>query len=63
LGFWQLINGEKLEGRKTLVNSFKYARTLRFYIFFLLSFVFNQNQLISLYPEFLKVRGAFLRNH
>jgi glycosyltransferase involved in cell wall biosynthesis len=56
LGFWQILNGEKLEGRETLVNAFKYARTLRFYVFFLLSFVFSQNQIISLYLVFLKTK-------
>jgi len=63
LGFLQILNGEKLEGRETLVNAFKYVRTLRFYIFFLLSFVFNQSQIISLYLGFLKMRRVFLRNH
>jgi glycosyltransferase involved in cell wall biosynthesis len=63
LGFWQILNGEKLEGRKTLVNAFKYVRTPRFYLFFLLSFVLNQNQMISLYPEFSKIKRVFLRNY
>lgn len=63
LGFLQILNGEKLDGRKTLVNAFKHARTLRIYIFFLLSFVFNQNQIKSLYLEFSKIRRASLTNH
>jgi len=63
LGFWQILNGEKSEGREALVNAFKYAHSLKFYIFFLLSFVFNQNQIISLYLEFSKIKRAFLINH
>jgi glycosyltransferase involved in cell wall biosynthesis len=57
LGFWQILNGEKLEGRKTLVNAFKYSHTLS-YVLLLLSFAFNQNQIISLYPLLLKIRGG-----
>jgi glycosyltransferase involved in cell wall biosynthesis len=63
LGFWQILNGEKLEGRKTLVGAFEYTHTLRFFIFFLSSFVLNQSQMISLYLEFSKIRRALIRNH
>jgi len=58
LGFWQILNGEKSEGRETLINAFKYSRTLKFHILFLLSFVLNQNQIKSLYLEFLKIGRA-----
>lgn len=63
LGFWQILNGERSEGRETLVNALVYAPSLKFYIFLLLSFVFNQNQIISFYLKFPKIRRAFIRNY
>ena len=61
LGVWQILNGEKVEGRRTLINAFKYTQTLSVYIFFPLSFFFNKNQIISIYLKFLKIKGLFLK--
>jgi len=57
LGFWQILNDEKLEGRKTLVNAFRYQRAPpSFYVLFLLSFFLGTNQIRSLHQVFLKTK-------
>jgi len=53
LGFYQLINGEKQEGRKALFKSLKFNLSFKSLILFLLSFIFNKDQLIFFYIKFL----------
>lgn len=56
LGFYQLIDGEKQEGRKTLFESFKFNLSFKSLILFLLSFIFNKGQIIFLYIKFLDLK-------
>jgi len=60
LGFYQLINGEKQEGRKTLFESLKINLSFKSLILFLLSFIFNKDQITFLYIKFLDFK-KFLR--
>jgi glycosyltransferase involved in cell wall biosynthesis len=49
LGWYQLLNGEKVAGRKTLRDSFKCNFLLKMRILHLLSFILNKDQMVSLY--------------
>lgn len=61
LGYLEILNNEKSAGRKVLHESFKYSFSLRYFILYLLSFIFNRNQILSLYTVytgFLNVKGV-----
>lgn len=45
LGFYQILNGEKQEGRKSILNSLKYRFSLFHFLIFIVSFVFSKNQI------------------
>jgi glycosyltransferase involved in cell wall biosynthesis len=61
LGFWQILNGETPEARKTLVNALRYEPALSCFLL-VCSFATSENQLASLYENLTKVRTVFLRN-
>ena len=54
LGSCQLRNGEKLAGRKTLRESFKYSFSFKHRILYLLSFILNKNQIRALYIVYIR---------
>jgi glycosyltransferase involved in cell wall biosynthesis len=56
LGSSQLVLGEKLAGRKTLRESFRFNFSLKHRILYLLSFILNKNQLMALYIGYAKFR-------
>jgi len=61
LGYFEILNGEKLTGRKTLRQSFKLNSSLKHRILYLLSLILNKNQLIALsicYVRFLDIKQA-----
>lgn len=62
LGFYQILNGEKLEGRRTLIKYFKFNFSLKYLILFLLSFILNKYQIIACYFKFLGMRHFLKKN-
>ena len=54
LGTWQIFNGDMSTGRKTLRESFKYRFSSESRILYLLSFMLNKNQIISLYAVYIR---------
>lgn len=56
LGASQISNGEILEGRKWLLESFKFNFSLKYFILFLLSFILNKDQLIAYYIKILGIK-------
>jgi len=63
LGYLEILNGDKLTGRKTLRESFKFNSSLKHRILYFLSFILNKNQLIALsicYVRLLDVRRAIV---
>jgi len=59
LGFWQILNGKKLEGRKNLFQSLRLHFSLKFFGVFLLSFILTSEQLISCYAKLSDVKKLF----
>lgn len=55
LGLWQILNGEKSEGRKTLRKAFKFNLPLTYLILYLLSFVLNKNQIMALRIVYIRL--------
>ena len=49
LGYCQLITGEKVAGRKALRDSFRYNFSFKQRIKYLLSFILNRDQMVSLF--------------
>ncbi|NQE45989.1 Glycosyltransferase AglE [ANME-1 cluster archaeon GoMg2] len=58
LGASQILNGEKTEGRKALLESFKYDFSLKYFILFLSSFILNKDQIIAWYINFSSNRSC-----
>ena len=56
LGSYQILSGEKLKGRKRLLESFKFNFSLKYFTLFLLSFILNKDQIIDWYIKFLDVK-------
>jgi len=56
LGASQILNGEILEGRKRLLESFKFNFSLKYFILFLLSFILNKDQIIACYIKLLDIK-------
>ena len=56
LGFYQVLQGEKKEGKRNIRESLKFNFSLRYYFLFLLSSVLNKNQIKYLYTKFFKAR-------
>jgi len=57
LGFYQILNGEKAEGRKTLRQAFKFYFSLKYLVLYLLSFILNKNQIVALYSVYARLLG------
>lgn len=56
LGFYQILSGKIIKGRKTLIESFKFNFSIMHYILFILSFVISYNQIKSIYIHLLNIR-------
>lgn len=56
LGASQILNGEKLEGRKRLLESFKFNFSLKYFILFLLFFILSKDQIIAYYLKSLDIK-------
>ena len=61
LGFYQILNGEKQEGRSNIITSFKLNFSLVYYFVLISSYILNKNQIKFISLSFLKVRKAI--NH
>lgn len=61
LGASQILNGEKLEGRKRLLESFKFNFSLKYFILFLLSFILNKDQIIAWYIKLLDIKQKYIK--
>jgi len=61
LGFYQILNGEKIEGRNNIRKSFKFVFSLKYRLLFLISFFLNKNQIKSFYLKFFKIKQTFIR--
>jgi|SRR3989344_2866054 len=58
LGFYQILHGEKIEGRNNLRKSFKFIFSLKYCFLFLVSFILSKNQIKFLYLKFFKLKQA-----
>jgi len=61
LALFEMLNGEKLAGRRKLCGSFKFNLSLKTLILYVLSFVLSKNQLLGLsicYIRFLGVKAT-----
>jgi glycosyltransferase involved in cell wall biosynthesis len=56
LGLYQVLNGEKIKGRKNIRNSFEFNFSLKYYFLFLISYILNKNQIKFSYLKFLKIK-------
>lgn len=56
-GLWQILNGEKHKGRKTLFQSFRYNFSLKHFIVYFLSYLFSKNQLTSLFAIYYNLQN------
>jgi len=56
LGFYQILNGEKYNGRKTLMKSFKFHFSLQHYFLFIISFFMNLNQIKIFYMKLFNLK-------
>jgi len=56
LGFYQILKGELLDGRKTLRESFKFNFSISHYILFILSFIISPNQIREIYVKLLNIK-------
>ncbi len=56
LGFYQILNGEKKDGRKTILESFKYSFSLFHFFIFLFSFILNKDQIKFVCLKFFLIR-------
>lgn len=56
LGFYQILNGEKKDGRKTILESFRYSFSLFHFFIFIFSFILNKEQIKSFCLKFFLVR-------
>lgn len=54
LGFYQMLNGEIFDGRKTLFTSFKFNFSFKHFILLMLSFIINSNQIKVFYTKYLE---------
>ena len=64
MGSSQIMNGDKLEGRKACRESFKYNLSLEIYIVYVLSFIIGASQIKRLalkYTKVLNIRRYLLR--
>nr|WP_320161285.1 glycosyltransferase family 2 protein [uncultured Methanoregula sp.] len=55
LGFYQVLDGQTVEGRRNLARSLKYVFSLKFLLFYLLTFSLKTNQIIQICKKFKKV--------
>jgi len=53
LGFLQILDGKKIEGRKTILKSLRFNFSIKNYILFLISFIINSNQIKNCYLKIL----------
>jgi glycosyltransferase involved in cell wall biosynthesis len=58
LGFYQIMHGEKTDGRKNILESFKYKFSIKYGILFILSYILNGHQVGFVYTKILKLRAA-----
>jgi glycosyltransferase involved in cell wall biosynthesis len=63
LGFYQILIGEKREGRKACLESFKYGVSFEALVIFLLSFVLGSNHIKWLISTFLNVQQRLKMSH
>lgn len=56
LGFYQILNGEKQWGRNNILKSFKFHFSLAHCSIFILSFIFNKEQIKFICLGFLKIK-------
>jgi glycosyltransferase involved in cell wall biosynthesis len=61
LGLYQVLNGEKIKGRKNIRNSFEFNFSLKYYFLFLISYILNKNQIKFSYLKFLKIKRIINR--
>jgi len=54
LGFYQILNNEKSDARKTILSSLKFNFSYKHFLLFLFSFIMNGNQIKMLYFKFLE---------
>lgn len=57
LGMYQILNNEKKEGRKNILESFKFHFSPANYYLFILSFILNSNQLKNVCVSFFRMKG------
>lgn len=60
LGFCQILNSEKLDGRRTLLKSFKFNFSLKYGIFFLLSLILTKSQITAGYIKYINMKGVIV---
>jgi len=58
LGFYQIMNGEKSEGRKNILESFKFKFSLKYYLLFLFSYILNAKQIKYLYVKLVRLKRS-----
>ncbi len=61
LGLYQILNGEKGEGKRTLLKSLKFRFSFKTIILILLSSIFNENQITFLAVKFSDLRRYYIR--
>jgi len=61
LGFYHILNGEKLEGRRALVESLKFHFSLQAAILALLSCILNEKQIAFLFGQYKKARFLIMK--
>ncbi len=61
LGSYQILNGDKQEGRNNVLKSFKFHFSFAHCSMLFLSFILNKNQTKFFYLLFLKVKKSILR--
>jgi GalNAc5-diNAcBac-PP-undecaprenol beta-1,3-glucosyltransferase len=58
LGFYQILNNEKKEGRSNVLESFRFHFSLAHCAIFILSFILDNNQLKFICLKFFKIKEA-----
>jgi glycosyltransferase involved in cell wall biosynthesis len=55
-GSYQILSGEISNGRKTLISSFKFNFSFKYFILFVVSFILNGNQIKKFYIRFFNIK-------